>query len=323
MLNNLITYAAISLVAGSLMADQAAPGSTRIAQWKDDKKAPFMMMFDDCCPTHVTNVHPALQQRGMVGTYYIVGNKPERKARVAFWEQEAPAAANVVYANHTMNHKALTSAGAEQEILECNELIYRVQPGKKPRLISYASPGGAKHEVTPEQLNAILAKNNLIVRPTFQNHGGGVHFKTGADVLTAADKAAVSGEPEYVIFHGVGGDWISFDQQEFLAMLDGLDKRRDTLWITDPISVHKYETERKAALIETAQADDKKVILNLKSTTDAALYDQPLTLVTKVPAGWKRCTVTQNGNTTKATVTNGEAKFEVQPTTSAIQLESI
>jgi hypothetical protein len=315
---------ALSLMSGPLFAQNSAPGATRIAKWKDDKKAPFMMMFDDCCPTHVTNVFPELQKRGMTGTYYIVNEKPERKARLEFWEKEAPGDPTVVFANHTVNHKALTDlAQAEQEIAGCNELIYRVSPGKNPRLISYATPGGPKHEVSEEQLKDVFARQHLILRPPFGGHGGGIHFKTGDDVLAAIDKAVVSGQQEYVIFHGVGGDWISFPMPEFVAMLDGLEKRRDELWITDHISVHKYESERNATQVETAEASPKKIILTVKNTTDAALYDLPLTFVTKVPAGWKACTVTQDGKATKVAVVNGEAKFEALPVNGSIQLEPV
>jgi hypothetical protein len=283
-----------------------------------------MMMFDDCCPTHVTNVFPELQKRGMTGTYYIVNEKPERKARLEFWENEAPNASNVVFANHTVSHKALTSMEqAEQEIVGCNELIYKVSPGKNPRLISYATPGGPKHEVTEEQVKEILGRHNLVLRPPFGGHGGGVHFKTGADVLAAVDRATASGQQEYVIFHGVGGDWISFPMPEFVALLDGLETRRDALWITDHISVHKYETERNATQVETAEVSDRKILLTVKTSADAALYDQPLTFITKVPPTWKACSVTQNGKSTQVTVVNGEAKFEALPVNGSIQLEPV
>ena len=315
---------ALSLMSGSLLAQSTAPGATRIANWKDDKKAPFLMMFDDCCPTHVTNVFPELQKRGMTGTFYIVNEKPERKARLEFWEKEAPGDPNVVFGNHTVNHKALTDlAQAEQELVGCNELIYRVSPGKNPRLISYATPGGPKHEVTEDQLKEILVRQHLLLRPPFGGHGGGIHFKTGDDVLAAVDKAVSSGQQEYVIFHGVGGDWISFPMPEFVAMLDGLEKRRDAIWITDHVSAHKYETERNATQVETAEASGRKIILKVKNSTDAALYDQPLTFVTKVPANWKACAVTQNGKTSRVAVVNGEAKFEALPVNGSIQLEPV
>ena len=256
-----------------------------------------MMMFDDCCPSHVTNVFPELKKRKMTGTFYVVPNKPERLAHLAFWEKEAPASPYAAYGNHTLNHKAFTdAANAEAEIIGCNEFIMRVMPGKNPRLISYATPGGAKHATTAEEIKAITAKHNLVIRPTFQGHGGGIHFKTGADILKVVDKAVATGSSEYVIFHGVGGDWLSFPGGEFVALLDGLQTRRADVWITDPISAYKYEKERDTASVLVVHADARSIRLELKSRTDATLYDQPLTLVTGVAPAWKQVRVSQGAS---------------------------
>lgn len=284
--------------------------------------AAFMMMFDDACPTHVTNVHPELLKREMTGTYYIIPGKGEYKARQAFWEEEAPRSPHVVYGNHTMTAGAFESEDhAREVILGCNDVILRLFPGKNPRLISYATPGGVKHAITQDQINGIIGPNHLVLRPPFQNHGAGIHFKSGAEILQAVDKAAASGEAQYVIFHGVGGDWISFDKGEFVILLDGLVQRRESVWITDPISAHKYETSRKATKVEATESGDKKIVLTMKSEMDPALFDEPLTLVTKVPAGWTACTVTQNDHVIRVAVIDGEAKFDALPINSLIRLE--
>lgn len=303
-------------------ADQ--PGDTRIAAWKDDKKAAFMMMFDDCCPTHVTNVHTQLHRRGMTGTYYIVGNKPERKARLEFWEKEAPASPHVVYGNHTMNHTGFTDvASAEADIVGCNELIKRVIPGKNPRLISYATPGGAKHAITQDEIKTIIAKHQLILRPEFRGHGAGIHFKTGADILRAVDKAMAGGTAEYVIFHGVGGDWLSFDGAEFVNLLDGIETRRGELWITDHVSAHKYETERATAAVRVLTYTTRSLRIELTSQADGALYDQPLTLVTRVPDTWKSCRVTQGAVVVTVPVSESSVRYEALPGAVPVLIEAL
>lgn len=310
-----VLWLAAAVAGPSAVTSAPSPaGETRIAKWKDDRKAAFMMMFDDCCPTHVTNVYPQLHRRGMTGTYYIVGNKPERKARLGFWDKEAPASSSTVYGNHTLNHRAFTDADdAEREISGCNELIHRLMPGKNPRLISYASPGGAKHATTMEELAAITAKHRLVLRPPFQGHGAGVHFHTGADVLRAVDKALAVGSAEYVIFHGVGGDWLSFDGAEFAVLLDGLEARRGDLWITDHVSVYKYETQLAAASVRVLGSDARQVRLALESSAAPDLHDQPLTLLTRVDALWKQCRVTQGGRVAVVPASAGVLRYEAVP----------
>ena len=314
----------IAFAPGSSSAQApAAPavGATRVAQWQGDRKGAFLMMFDDACPSHVKNVIPELKKRNLAGTFYIVPNKGEYKAKLAFWETEAPAIPGIVYGNHTFSHQGFTDPEqAEKEIAQANDLILKLFPGKSPRLISYAAPGGVKSAITGDQLKAILAKHNLIPRPTFQGHGAAIQFKTADDILKGIDNAMADGGMEHVIFHGVGGDWISFDLGQFTALLNGLETRRDALWITDPVSVHKYETERGTAKVAVAAADARQIRLDLTCGADAALYDQPLTLVTRVPAAWAKCLVAQRTQKITVAAANGEVRFDARPNAGAITL---
>jgi len=298
-----------------------ALGDTQVAKWKDGKHAAFMLMFDDCCPSHVTNVFPELLQRKMTGTFYVVVNKPERLARQSFWEKDAPVSPYVVYGNHTLNHRAFKDAAdAEREIVGCNEFILRIMPGKDRRLISYATPGGAKHATTADELAAILGRHDMIERPSFQGHGAAIHFKTAADILKAVDKAISGGTSEYVIFHGVGGDWLSFDEAQFVALLDGLETRRSEVWITDHISMHKYEKERDSAKVGVTKADTRKILIELTVGTEAALYDESLTLITHVPASWKECQVSQGERKTIVPVAEGTVCYDAMPGPASILL---
>lgn len=300
------------------------PGDTRIAKWKDDKKAAFMMMFDDAAPTHVTNVFPELVKRNMTGTYYTIPGKGEYKSRLAFWENVAPAAPGVVYGNHTTTAGAFKSAEhAEEVIVGANEVIHRLFPGKNPRLISYVSPGGMKHAITQDEINAIIARHHLVLRPPFKGHGAAIHFKTAGDILRAVDDAVASGGSEYVIFHGIGGDWLKFELDEFTAMLDGLEERRADLWITDHISVHQYETTLASASVRVLETSARAIKLELSSRADATLHDQPLTLVTRVPGAWKNCRVTQGKNAVSVPVSEGLVRYEALAGAAPVLLEAL
>lgn len=316
---SIVTLAFAATVAAQ--PEGAGDGATRIATWRGDAKGAFMLMFDDCCISHVTNVFPALKKANMVGTFYVVPEKGERKARATFWEEEAPKEPFMVYANHTVTHKGFTDAAhAEQEMVDCNAFIVKAMPGKSPRLISFAAPGGVKHQISHEEVAQIAAKHNLVVRPPFAGHGAGVHFKKADELLKLADKAIATGKAEYVIFHGVGGDWISFDLNEFHTLIDGLATRRGELWLTDPISVHQYEKERAAATVAVKEAGAARIVLELTCRENAVLYDLPLTLVTAVPAAWKRCTVEQGGKSVVAEVKAGHVTYDAAPNGTPVTL---
>lgn len=303
--------AVLSPLAAYGQTSTTQPGATRVAQWKDDKKSAFMLMFDDACPSQAVNAVPQLKQHGFAATFYPFSGAGHYRGKLSFWEKEVPAIPGFVYGNHTVNHKGFaTVADAQKEVADANAVIVRLFPGKNPRLLSYADPGGVKNAISGAEIDAILAKNNLIRRPEFGGHGGGIQYTTAAAVLADADKAIANGTTAYIIFHGVGGDWISFDGGQFVQLLDGLKTRADSLWIADTLSVHKYETERATATVKVLESSPRQIRIQLNSKANPALYDQPLTLLTAVPASWTQCQVVQGTKRSNATIANGIARYE-------------
>jgi peptidoglycan/xylan/chitin deacetylase (PgdA/CDA1 family) len=312
---------------------QAQVGATRVARWKDDKKAAFLLMFDDGWPSHFQVALPELKKRGMIGTFYIVPKKGEYTKFEKTWLTDM-LAAGMVFGNHTTTHNGFQGKeDTEMEINDCTQYILKNVPGKNPRLISFGLPGVKDYDYGGLDFRALLAQNNLIDRPDFRGHGATYHLKTLEEYLALADKAIASGGMQYVVYHGlerIVPDWKYQDmwavpQAIFLPFLDGLAQRRDRgdLWITDHISQHKYETERAGAQVKLLEASDKNIRLELKSAADAALYDLPLTLVTQVPDDWAKCQITQGTNKTEATAANGALKFDALTNAEAILIQPL
>jgi len=312
--------------------EAAKVGDTRVARWKDDRTAVFLLMFDDGWPSHFQVVIPELAARGMIATFYICPDKGEYKKFEKQWA-ELVAAHGMVLADHTMTHRGVKDAdNARYEILDCAKIIRQIQPGKEGRLVSYGQPGvpqGAWN-ITGEQLNALLAEGNLISRPTFDGHGANYHVKTLEDMLAMADKAIAAKGMDYLVFHGVERltpnwgyqDMWAVKQDVFFPFLDGLKERRDRgdLWITDHISQHQYEKERESAEVKVLEASDNLIKVELSSSADPALYDYPLTLVAKVPASWKGAEITQAGKTAHVTVDKETAKFDAIPNAGTVEI---
>ncbi len=312
---------------------QAAVGDTRIARWKSDKTAVFLLMFDDSWPSHFQMAVPALTARGMVATFYINPGKGEYKACKAEWENNVWKA-GMAYGNHTFTHKGITDpANAEYEVGECTKEILRIVPGKAKRLISWATPGVGKGKwnIKPEELQVLWTKYHLIDRPPFTNHGAVYHLKTADQMLALADSAIGKGGMEYLVIHGVERrdpykwsyqDFWPLNFDVFTAVLDGLKERRDAgkLWITDHISWHQYATERDTATLRKVEATNQQIKLELASTSDPELYDQPLTLVTEAPPPWTQASVTQAGATKQYPVIAGKLQFEATPNAGAIAI---
>ncbi len=302
-----------------------AIGTTTVAKWKDDKKAVFLLMFDDSWPSHWQVAVPALVERHMIATFYINPGKGEFIKFKDKWEKEVWKT-GMVYGNHTMTHAGVKDMeNAEVEIGDCAKFIAGIGSDRKPRLISFGMPGvgPGKWNITAEQLQTLFKKYHLVDRPPFTGHGAVYHWQKTEQMLALADKAIKDGGMEYLVIHGVERitpDWKYQDfwalkQEIFFGLLDGLKERRDRgdLWITDHISYHQYLTERTSAKVQTVQAGPDGVDLKLTCDADPRFYDLPLTLTTHVPATWKECQIAQGDRKTTATPKNGIVQFEAVP----------
>lgn len=299
-------------------------GEARVARWKDDKTAAFLLMFDDGWPSHWQVAVPELLKRDMTATFYIVPNKGEfKKFQDKEWKEVV--ANGMTLGNHTWSHDGFQGLeDSEKEIGDTTQFLTDFVPGKNPRLISFALPGVKSYDYGEgNTLNKMLKANNLIDRGDFKGHGAVYHWKTTEQMLALADKAIANQGMGYLVIHGVERikpawryqDFWALKQDIFLPLLDGLAQRRDRgdLWITDHISQYKYDQERSGASVETLKNTPQELRLNLVTTTDPQLYDAPLTLVVGVPPNWNACQIEQNGTTTNATAKDGALMFDAMP----------
>lgn len=298
----------------------AADEAVRIAKWKDDKKAAFALMFDDSMTVHIKNVLPELKKRNLVGTYYVNPGSNQFKQYKGAWEKDIPASGGVL-ANHTFTHKgAKTPENLEEELTQANDVIRAIDP--KATLISFGIPGVKQGDwaVTKEQLAEALKKHKLLLRPETGGHWGQINHKTGAELITHIDKGLKNGNFEYCMFHGVGGEWLSIDLPAFVELADALVAKRDQLWISDTISIQKYETERATAKA-SVEKKGAELHVTVKCDADAVLYNEPLTVIAKVPSDWKKCQAIQGSTKAEITIANGQAMFDAVPNGEVVVLK--
>ena len=268
-------------------------------------------MFDDGEPTHLQNAIPELQKRGLIGTFFL--NPGAKWYNKDAWENEIPRT-RMELANHSMHHTGATSvAEAEAELGGCQEILLRLYPERKiPRLIALSYPGGSPWMLSEEEKAVMQKKFNLLRRPVADAHVCGVHLNTPAEMIGMVDRALANGSMEYLIFHGVGGDWLSVSLEDFAQALDAVAANRDALWVTDPVSVHKYAVERDSAQIHTLEKTDSLIRLSLQAVDDP-LYDEPLTLISSVPSTWTSCLLQQGERSKTLSITQSTITFEALP----------
>jgi len=315
---------AMVLLATSAVLAADEPGTTRVARWQGDKACALVLMFDDSIPSHVRHVVPELTRRGFTGTFYINPGTGHYASQRQAWERDIPAA-GCELGNHTMRHGGgATAAEIAAEISACNEVIHRLTPKLPwPRLVSWGQPGGIKPDkwpVSKAELAAMLRDNRLIDRPDFGRRGAMIGLKTSAAMLAHVDRAIADRTMECIIFHGVGGGWLSCPLPMFVELLDGLVARRDRLWVTAHIAAHQYATERDTATVKVTAREPGRLTLLLTCTADPQLYSHPLTLLTTVPADWTTCRVDQGQRHVEVRPNAGTVRYDAMPGDEPIML---
>ena len=96
----------------------------------------------------------------------------------------------------------------------------------------------------------------------------------------------------------------------YRKVFDWVDKHRDDLWIGFMDDIALYGEERDTATLKTTSADSSKIVLNLTSQMEPAIFDYPLTIKVRLLDSWKDVKATQSGKPVPVQVITHEgAKF--------------
>ena len=277
-------------------------GKPEIMKFKGGRPAAFCMQFDDSMDCQAEFAIPEMNERGLVGTFFINPGLDRYQRHKEVWEAVCPKYGHEL-ADHTMHHQgAKDEKEADYEIGECARRIWRLYPDKS-KLRPFLSGGGTTWSVTREKRAELAEKYFLFSGFTGPGRVSCADERGTGRAVVYAQKALEEGAWAQVGFHGVGDGWIVTSREHFLELLDYLAANRDKIWVATTGNVFKYTQERDAvtsvSLTEEAEAGFKVSVecdaskLKTYGQPFAALYDEALTMRVRVPASWARVTVTQ------------------------------
>ncbi len=301
-------------------------GEPEVMQFKDGKPAAFSMQFDDSTLTQAKFAIPEMNKRGLVGTFFINPDSSRYQANKETWEVICPKFGHEL-ANHTMKHTgAKDYEEADHEIGACAHLIWKLYPNES-KLRPFLRGGGTTWNVSREEMQELRDKYFL-----FSGFAGprrvGICDERGTGPIKAYAKAALDeGKWGQVGFHGVGGDWISTSEENFIELLDYLVANRDKIWVATTGDAYRYwqeyEAVREVTLSQATESgfkvaiecDEEKVKTYGRPFTE--LYDEALTVRVRVPDSWSRFAVTQGDEEKayEAVAVEGKpyAQFDLRP----------
>jgi len=304
-------------------------GPPEIAPFFNGAAGAVSLQFDDSMPSQLQNAVPLLKARGLHATFFVNPGQGHYKAHSHDWEVELPAAGHEI-GNHTMNHTGAKDATeAEKQIAECSDVINRL-PGRHPRLVSFAVPGGVPWKVTAADTAPVFKKYCLV-----QSNDRIFFDEKQVDPVTFAQRAVANRNWAQIGMHGTGGEWLSTSIPTLTRLLDFLVANHSTVWTEPTIDVYKYIQERNA--VEPLRLTSVSASgFSLKVRCDpaklqtfgrpaASLYDQPLTVEVPVPATWSAYRIEQGKSRThgKTVDAGGKhlARFSVDPNGGVVHVE--
>ena len=116
----------------------------------------------------------------------------------------------------------------------------------------------------------------------------------GNDIYGFTDAAEKQGKWLVAIFHSLDGGkdcYGSWEYGTWTGYLDYLGKK--DLWVGTFGAAVKYTRERMSANLSVLSRSPDRIALNVTDPLDDAVYDEPLTIRSRVPSGWNTVIVEQ------------------------------
>jgi peptidoglycan/xylan/chitin deacetylase (PgdA/CDA1 family) len=308
--------------------DATSGAQVRIANWPQGRTAALSIRFDDSHPTHLSKAIPILREYGFKGTFMVnPGPKePGSRQNYSFETQHAEWEAvmkqgDMELANHSAHHRgAKGDDDMDREIGGAAEAIWKLTLGKS-KLTALNLGGGTLWETT-RTLRHYLDKYHQ-----FDASSGSLGMDDSYGGRVEAFRKALETHLQRglwcrVHYHYIG-EGLSSSEAHFRAALDIAKEHQDKLWIAGMADIHKYQTERSSAKLKLVKSDAKSFAFQLDCATDAALYDQPLTLELSPPESWKSGQIIlrdAKGQTINAA--DGHLRFEVPPRSSSFVIQA-
>jgi len=266
-----------------------------ITNWPENKMGAVSLTFDDGLQSQLSLVIPALDARGIKGTFYVITNG------VNTWEPwRNAAAAKHEIGSHTKSHLYLTDLSIAQMHDEMNGSKTLIDAQiTSSKVLSIAYPyGSVNSDVSTVAREYYFAGRGIDCRlnkkPYDLYNVKACSPDSLDNVYYQADAAEQQGNWLVTYFHnldGTGyGDW---DIGELENYLDYLKTRN--LWVGSFDAVVKYIREKANSSLSVSSSSTDQIVLMLTDTLDDAIYDQPLTLRSEVPSGWSSVKVEQGG----------------------------
>ena len=293
----------------TVLPENSPPVGHGITLWPENKSGAVSLTFDDGETSQYTLGVPALNARGMKGSFYIITAYAGVPLSAGVWNSWRNVANNGhEIGSHTKTHPDLTQippAQLQDEVVGSKvEIDAQITTQK---ILTFVYPSGIFNSsvMSIVQDNYIAARGvncNLNGEPfDFYNVSSCTPDDLTLDIYAWTDAAEAQRKWLVVYFHSLLGamenGWGSYEIGMFTNYLDYLQQKN--LWVGTFGATVKYIKERSSATLSVLSSSSDQMVLNLTDSLDDAIYNQPLTLRSEVPSGWTSVKVEQGSSSSE------------------------
>lgn len=225
------------------------------------RKCAVALTYDDALQVHLDKAIPALDAAGLKGTFYLAGNFPGLKARIADWKRAA--ANGHELGNHTLFHPCAGGPGREwvkpahdlntytmarilDEVRMTNTLL-EVMDSQKDR--TFAFPCGdrmveGKNYYDPVKNDFVAARGVISRMQKAENidltnvDAYVINGQTGEQMIDLVKQAIATNSVLVFLFHGVGGEHnLNVDEAEHKKLVQFLKQHEKEVWTASFLDV--------------------------------------------------------------------------------------
>ena len=252
-----LTALLMSLVSGNVSAEDNHIPEEGLT-WPDGQKMAISLSYDDALNSQLDNAIPALNRHGLVASFYLTLASPAVRDRLGEWR--AAAMQGHELGNHTIYHPCSAALPDRDwvrsyyniddyavdeivdEITVANSFLHAID-GRNERTLTVPCgdfmAGGENYVPAVREL-FVAMKGFESEDETFADWWGPVEV-SGAELIERIEAEAASGTKLFnIIFHGIGGDYLTVSSEAHDHLLEYLADSRDTYWVDSYINIMKY-----------------------------------------------------------------------------------
>ena len=266
--------------------------------------------------SEIENILLKLRESGKI--YQVEATKAQKNLHTGWDDLRKYAARGHEIANHTISHPHLSTldeANILYETEKCKADIeknlgfsqtltiegpYGIHDDRVMEVL-YPNYPFLRNRVPERYFDEILRSDSRLPEKSEKEY---IHWQRGPLSKTTFDQmiswveTSVENEVWLVlVFHGIEGiGWEAIPAKTIDQYFTYMKSREKEIWFATYQDAYKYIRQRMNSTIKQS-SDEKSIEIEVQCDLDKNIYNQPLTLQTKVPANWKSVQIQQSGRT--------------------------